>query len=470
MDERDREQEQEMLKQVHRYEQSKQNNENAWFDSDNYADIIDWYYMHNKEQQAREVVLEAYHLYPHNEDIVSRYVNYLCESGKCDEAIKLLQKELKENGRSIETLSDLVAIYSDMPDKYEEALTLLKELIKLDKNNYFYYFIYGKISYRRGKIVTAERYLRKAITLNVEDRIAIGYYSDCADIESLRPKIESFLKEKLQDNIFNDALWVCLGIVLSKDSKYKQAIEALNYAIAIKPEGEIRHSCKADCFLALKDFNNAEKELLLAIKYADGDVYTLRCILANLYIDEEEFYKAIFQLEQIKQRCYVESSFHYVLDLAYCYYKTNQNEKGLNVVKRAIKHDIPLFLVLDFAQEIYNEQMCSQSEDIFEYLITTAESNDTIELASATLAALKMKSGNTFEAIKIMETTLEELKSCSESFWYAFLRITCEDARFDKYTMVILSKLIPLKSFPHYIKDMYPDLLRNPNYKRCLKI
>lgn len=58
MDERDREQEQEMLKQVHRYEQSKQNNENAWFDSDNYADIIDWYYMHNKEQQAREVVLE----------------------------------------------------------------------------------------------------------------------------------------------------------------------------------------------------------------------------------------------------------------------------------------------------------------------------------------------------------------------------------------------------------------------------
>ena len=67
MDERDREQEQEMLKQVHRYEQSKQNNENAWFDSDNYADIIDWYYMHNKEQQAREVVLEAYHLYPHNE-------------------------------------------------------------------------------------------------------------------------------------------------------------------------------------------------------------------------------------------------------------------------------------------------------------------------------------------------------------------------------------------------------------------
>lgn len=59
-------------------------------------------------------------MYPHNEDIVSRYVNYLCESGKCDEAIKLLQKELKENGRSIETLSDLVAIYSDMPDKYEE--------------------------------------------------------------------------------------------------------------------------------------------------------------------------------------------------------------------------------------------------------------------------------------------------------------------------------------------------------------
>lgn len=468
MEDFEKEQQQEMQKQVRRYEYSKITGDKTWFDSDNYIDIMDWYTIHDMQQAAEEVTLAAYKFYPDNEEIVSRYTLILTNKGEYEKAIYTTKCALKVID-SDDLRIDLASLYIESQTDFDEALILLLDVLKREKDNYFVYLLLGRIYLERGDYISAETYLRKGIELNCNDTLLLGCYSDCSLDISLKERMMEFLCQLTAENSFNDLLWTTLGIVYSRYEYLDKAIDAFDYAIAIKPEGEIRHSCKADCLIAKKEYTAARQELELAIKYSSNDNFELHIVLAGLLMRENNYAEALLHLYIVYDRGQEITDKTYLLDMALCYYFLNQPDEAILKTKESLDTDIAPEIIVDFARRVYDNGFKNEGEDIFEAIITNNTESYTIELASVTLAALKSRDGNTFEAVKIMENTLDELHSCTEDFWYAFLRITCQDEIYDGYTTKTLQLLMSLDSFPVYLKEHYPDIFDNPNYKRCLK-
>ncbi len=467
MDNFDKEQEREMRLQVNRYERFLKG-EDIWFDSDNYVDIIDWYFNNDMFEQAEEVTLRAYELFPNNEEIISRYTTYLANHSEYQKAIDITKQAL-DLYDSDELRLDLASLYIDSNKNIDVALDILLDILQRDEENYFIYMLIGRIFLERDNLINAEKYLHKAVELNYEDRMTLGCYTDCAFEPSLQDNIINLLFNLSREHPFMDIIWCALGIVYSRYKLFDLAIEAFDYAIVINPKGEIRHACKADCLIAKKDYANAKKELDLAIDNAQNYATDLHLVYAGILIIENDYAKALLHLKQVDDDANDIFGKTYLLDMALCYYFLDDPSSAITCVQRAYDENIDIELIIDFARKVYDYGFENHSEDIFEMLFTTSTDDYTIELASTTLAALKSRDGHTFEAIKIMENTLAELHSCTEDFWYAFLRITCQDQKFDSYTTKTLKILSSLDSFPIYIKEHYPEIIDNPNYKRCLK-
>ena len=469
MDELNREEREEMRKQAFRYEEAKRTGKKVWFDSDNYIDIADWYNINGNYDAVSEVLSEAYNFYPDNEEIISMYAVTLANAGNYTDAINLTKKAI-ELSNSDDFRIDLASLYIDSGKNYDEALDLLFDVLKREDDDYFVYLLLGRIYLEKEAYKVAESYLRKGVTLNNTDKAVLGCYADCAFDDSLDDTMIRFLYEQTHNNPFNDLLWTTLGVVYSRFEYIQEAIEAFDYAIALKPEGEIRHSCKADCFIANKDYASAELELNTALKYSQTDSKELHLILAGVLMQENKYAEALLHLKNLDARRDKDADHSYLLDMAMCYYFLHQPNFALMKIEQAISANIAPEIIVDFARRVYDYGFKIESEDIFEAILTSKDVDSYfVELASVTFAALKSKEGNTFEAIRIMENALDELHSCTEDFWYAFLRITCQDEIYDGYTTQALKLLTSLDSFPVYLKEHYPEVIDNPNYKRCLK-
>ena len=468
MEDFDREQQEEMQRKVSRYEKYKQTGETAWFDSDNYIDIIDWYGIHNMYDKVDEVTKEAYELFPNNEEVISRYTTYLANQGEFDKAIEITKKAIRQYNTD-ELQIDLATLYIDSEQKIDKALEILFNILQNDTDNYFIYMLIGRAYLAKEDSVNAEKYLRKALTLNQEDKYLIGCYIDCSFDESLINTTIRTIYELTHKYPFNENLWTALGMLYSKADFVEEALEAFDYASAINPKQHVSHAYKADCLIAKKDYKYAEKELLIALDLLEQKNSDLEFVLVHVYMQQNKYAKAMMLLQEIYEQ---DNTFHdkiYLMDFILCCYYTNQYEKASILTEELLHTDITPEIFIDFARVLYDHGFQNESENLFASVISDNTEKNIIELAAITFAALKSRDGNTLEAVKIMENTLLELHSCTEDFWYAFLRITCQDKLYDSYTTKTLQLLMALDSFPTYIKENYPEIIDNPNYKRCLK-
>lgn len=468
MEDYEKQQREEMKRQATRYEKFLLTGRKEWFDSDNFVDIIDWYNINDMYDKSEEVIMRAYKLFPDNDEIISRYTTLLSNKGLFEKAIAITKEALKKID-SDDLRMDLAALYIDSGIDLDKAKSILLDVKKRDDGNGFVNFLLGRIYLEKEDFVNAEKYLHKAVETNFDDKVVLGCYTDCAFDESLKETMIRLLYNLTHEHPFNDMLWTALGIVYSRYDFIQEAIEAFDYAIAIKPEGELRHACKADCYITKGDYENAKKELDIAIRYSKNNYVELHIVYAGILMQEKNYSKAIIHLREVDSRKEEITDRTYLLDMALCYYFLDNPNAAKQMVQQAINEKLAPEYIVDFARKVYDNGFQNESEDLFEMLITGDSDTYTIELASVTLAALKSREGNTFEAVKIMEQTLAELHSCTEDFWYAFLRITCQDKMYDNYTTNTLKLLMSLDSFPTYIKEHYPEIFDNPNYKRCLK-
>lgn len=468
MNDYDSEEINEMLEQVIRYENSKLSGVKIWFDSDNYIDIIDWYYLNDMNDKATQAIKEAYALFNDNEEIISRYAGMCAWEGNFQEAISIVEEAIKKNP-SDDLYTDLAALYIDSDSNTDKAADILHKLIQKNRTNYYNFFLLGKIYLENNNNILAEKYLRKAIQLETDDKLLLGYYTDCATEESLQETMTEFLHAVAIAHPFNDMAWTALGIVYAKYGLYEKAVEAFDLAIAIKPEGEIRHSCKADCLIAQNDYEGAEKELLIAIDNCSSDACELHIVLADIYIHKKNFRQALIHLLHVKNNCYDSADKNFLLDLALCYYYNDNPQQAWDCILDAIKEQVPVEFIIDFARRLHDHGFFNESDELFAYIHSHAEDDYSVELSNVTLAALKTREGDITQAVNIMRQTINELHSCTEDFWYAFLRITCSDKKYNNDTVNTIRLLMTLDSFPDYIKNHYPEILDNTNYKYCLK-
>ena len=88
-----------------------------------------------------------------------------------------------------------------------------------------------------------------------------------------------------------------LGIVLFRMNKYKDAETLLRDVIKLKAQSAIGHFYLGRTLIKLKNYDDAERELNLAITIGGTEMNEAHRMLAMLYIDKDDRVKAISSLE-----------------------------------------------------------------------------------------------------------------------------------------------------------------------------
>jgi len=468
MEDFDREQQREMKMQASLFISHINNGKKVWFDSDNYIDIIEYFIKTKNSDMLKASILEAYKYFPNNEEIVTHYASLLSSNNEIEKAISLLKNTLKKID-SEDLKIDFATMCIDNQTHIDEALEILLDIVKHKTDNTFVYALIGRIYLDKQQYILAESFLREGLILDNEDTLLLSNYTNCVSDDSLKDKMIDFLKQLANNNPFNEYLWTALSVIYLSLERYKESLQAVDFAIAINPYGEMKHSCRADCLIFLNDYPQAIEEFRKAISYTIEFSADLHLHLAAVLMQQKRYKEAIIEFEKIQKQSPNDFSSSSLLDLSLCYCLTGQTEKSKEGIKKAIQDGVSMKFFLKFAKQAYEYGYKDNTENLLLFIVSHSNESDIVQEAGILLANIKAMDNDIYEAVKVLHFVSNKLDNCDEEFWYEFLKITCSDKKYDEYSIRILEMLKTLDDFPEYLKENYPELIKNDNYIRCLK-
>jgi len=198
-----------------------------------------------------------------------------------------------------ETLAGLYAKFREE----EEALKEYILLIKLHPENPFYYYHAGRLFSGRNRADLAEQYLRKAASLNPNEklfRFELGmHYYLAKKIKEAGTEFEAALKINPADGMS----LLYMGKIFKDTKEYTKAIPFLE-----KASRDQEHKLRAlvelgSCYMSLKSLDRAIQELERAVncieKEAEPDSLYARYFLAMCFEKQQEIPMAMVQWEKI---------------------------------------------------------------------------------------------------------------------------------------------------------------------------
>jgi tetratricopeptide (TPR) repeat protein len=445
---------------VKRYENMIRTGIKQWFDSDEYLDIADYYEETGQTKEATKVLKLAYKTFPNNDEVIIR-MSQIYSPNMYHKAENLLKEHLKKDPNNNDICAALACLYIEHDDN-EKGIKLLKEIInRIGKDNYednfVNYFFIGKAYTKEKKWISAEKYLQMALKAN-NDVDALGLYILCASDKRLKKRMTTFITSLIKEKPFNDDVWMTYGIIEYHFNNYQEAINAFDYAIAIDKKEHYRHLYKG---LSLKELDKKQEaiiELLLANKYNKIDTTSLFEV-ANLYIEQEEYknainiYKDLLENEEYREECY----FH----ISFCYFALGNKKLGEKYEKLAVEECYDYYLMIDFAKDLYVNDLKNESEVLFEDLLLN-EDDDIVVESTITLAYLYKDDNKILQAIQILKDSIHNITSSNIALYYCLLDIASYDKKFNDFaSKLILDVLANFSISAKTIIKRCPNLSKN---------
>lgn len=226
-----------------RYEAMTKNGERSYFDPEQLTDIAEYYATRNREKDAEQVIDYALTMHPGSTDpLIFRARTYMLRGDlktaylvaesipdQSDREVTFLYAELLLNeGRHAEAQRLLVKeLLADETSHREYALTV-QDIVEL----------YLDYNYTHEAAILAEATLNKAQREGWKPRTRLMVQSltaECLrnDGQFMEASVE--LNMMLDEDPYNVDNWLNLGNVYNQMERYNDAIDALDYALAIDP-------------------------------------------------------------------------------------------------------------------------------------------------------------------------------------------------------------------------------------------
>ena len=127
-----------------------------------------------------------------------------------------------------------------------------------------------------------------------------------------------------------------LSISYKTTKLFKEAILSIDSAIKQKPDNQIYKILKADLFIECFQ-NEKAKELLLNLKFKKNSLFYFQkeILISKIFINQKKYIKAEEVLLKLKKLFNKEKILY--LTLSDLYFKNNELEKGISILKEGIK-------------------------------------------------------------------------------------------------------------------------------------
>lgn len=278
------------------YEQSLSDHKAIYMDTDQLADIANWYCDEKLYDKAHEVINYGLKLHPENTKLqleqaflhldcldfkqAQEVVETICDQeivevklikaeiamneGKVDEACSLIDTIEIEEKSEREIIENVVRFYLDMgyPIKSYEWLKTIKE--------------------RHGESKTINELLANTC-FHCRDKIneAIDLYNHLID-----------------NNPYNAKYWTELAKCYFQEENYNLSLEAIDFALTVNEKYGDAYSVKANTFLQINESDEAIKLYEKAIEFKGISPYFAYVFLGLTFVNEQNWQKGIEFLEK----------------------------------------------------------------------------------------------------------------------------------------------------------------------------
>lgn len=276
-----------------RYEQSRRDGAPCYLDSEDYVDISDYYLDHDKPVEALEVIDKGLSLHPNDDLLPAVRAGVLIYLHRFTEAREIVDKlDTDQNYDVIYLQAQLkYAVDNDLPaaDKlFHEWIECVEDEWQCSstasysdddeeevspeeaENEIRSAYMHIMVSYIELSLVDHSEYLRSWIAAYLKRFPKMGMYDpdyNVADIcrdEGYVDYVETVFERLLDNDPYTPNGWTILAAAQQTNDKFEEALNSLEFALAINPDDVVANVTKAHCHYALQHFDVA---LPLFMKY-----------------------------------------------------------------------------------------------------------------------------------------------------------------------------------------------------------
>lgn len=218
------------------------------------------------------------------------------------------QKAILELGRAIEiypkyaqALTDLGVVYLKI-GKLAEAETVLRKAIAANDSFHIARLNLGLVLNRRRNHAAAAELLASIYKQDPRPAAAYLPFADSLIGSNRLDEAATVLREAIAEGKLKSASVIeahyKLGLVLTRQDKYSDAIKELRTALQLDPKAGNAHLVLGGALLQVKQYDEAEKELLLAYELGGPETATAQLLLGQLYTIQKKYELATRSFEQ----------------------------------------------------------------------------------------------------------------------------------------------------------------------------
>jgi|GEM_PF-2580245 len=254
------------------FEEMLQQDQKPFLDPSAIEDLFS-YYLFQSMESDKALMLISYALdqFPLNSDLYYKKSMLLHDAGKISEAHINIEKALEISPVDMDYQLQMVNVLNSM-DKFQQALEILGSLLdsNLDRHEEIYFFM-GTIYSDKGDPEKAIGCYRKALVLDPELIEALQEmvfcFERCNRSEDAIIEVERYLDE----NPYETAVWLQLGVQYMRVGHFEKAIEAFDYCIAIDSQITLSYAQKANALVEIGKYREAISCLFELLKYDSND-------------------------------------------------------------------------------------------------------------------------------------------------------------------------------------------------------
>lgn len=395
-----------------RYEKMLAAKEKVYFETEEIEAIADSYENEMAVRKALQVVSYGLDLYPGNEALLLRKAQYLLSLDRIEEAGRTLDvitdhgidylfvkgevELLRGNDRV--ALAAFQAIIEDDDCQLEDCIEIID--IAFDDN--------------RQDIIDV---LMPAMKEHIDDMTPL--YREIAFSCDERHDTENAVKwyNKLLDiNPYSTDDWAELAKAYVRLHRFKDAIEACDFALAIDDKDENLLSYKGFCYL----FAGRSRE---AIKQFEefGAVTSDKSVayeyIAQVYINDDMEELAIIFLQKAIEENEHNGNAYY--KLAVCYYDLGDNKAAIDTLRKSLSYNDGDIMSNIFLGELLTYE--NEYEEAYEHLSPFSHAAVFDEVAAVALASACLSLERYDEVIKLLEQFMVKFPYTPDLYWCMIL-------------------------------------------------
>lgn len=336
---------------VNKYREAHRCNKNIYFDAYEFEELADYFDSLNEIEEVKQIIDEGLKIHPKSSSLIIRKLKIIVYNCNYEKALKIIEESALEYDYELNLLKVECFLNLGME---EEAKQSTQELLKNEDENLGEVFEdIGFVYFEVDMYDEARGYFEKSLEYNSDNLEVLNSLGYIYDIEGNIVGSIKIHNKILDIDSYTYDSWVNLGKLYSMQEEFIKAIDAFDFALAIKDNDQDVLKMKAHCLSLVQRQEEAVQifKNLLKLDPKNTSVYLL---LIEAYLSCDMYKEALEYIDKYVEN--IGEDENSISKRASIYIQQGDMDKAMDYVSTAINICTKSFELNMLMGEIYFRQ------------------------------------------------------------------------------------------------------------------